>query len=152
MQHGAKSRAAQATNVQSTLEQLIGGSVNQSLKNFSESCLAFAKVADGCVQEVQSMWYQLEEKGGYKLAVSANNSGHAKDAVTAIEKGVVTVKGTKGYGGKAAVTTAKSKLTSDFEVLLKAATLVGGCSHAEQNLLRWIACTCSPVPVVNVEP
>jgi hypothetical protein len=109
------------------------------LQDISEAFRAFAKAKDTTTQEVQAMWYKHATGGALQLAVSANNTAGGKGAVNAIDEGLkMALLEKKKYPG-GAIGTAKGYLNSSAHLTYASAKLVGGCSHAEQNLLKWIA-------------
>jgi hypothetical protein len=140
---GAEARAAQRMELVEQQEaqptDFIKDNPQSGLVEFSEACLTFAKASDGTVQEVQAMWYRLSTDGPWALAVSANSAGHDRYAVNAIEAGILVATNIKGHGKKQAEKNAKALLASRSKKAIAVATTVTGKSHAEQNLLRWIA-------------
>lgn len=99
----------------------------------------FAKVANGNIQEVQAMWYAINRWDEYSLAVSANASNHDQNAVDAIATGIATTLANQDVHPAQAIVTARAHLYGRAHATWPPAQLVRGQSHAEQNLLAWIA-------------
>ncbi|MCX4244144.1 hypothetical protein [Paraliomyxa miuraensis] len=109
------------------------------LQAIGEAFRAFAKAEDTTIQEVQAMWYRLGAEGPLLLAASANNTSGERNAVDAIASGLAKAQNDRTRYPRGALGTAKGYLDTRAHASFPNATLVSGRSHAEQNLLRWIA-------------
>ncbi|MCH9686605.1 MAG: DUF4157 domain-containing protein [Deltaproteobacteria bacterium] len=109
------------------------------LQAIAEAFRAFAKAEDTTIQEVQAMWFKLAAKDDLELAVSANNTSGEKRAVEAIAAGLKKATADTNKHARGAIGTAKTYLSTPAHATHDTATPVPGRSHAEQNLLRWIA-------------
>ncbi|MDI3289166.1 hypothetical protein [Polyangium sp. 15x6] len=109
------------------------------LQTMSEVFRLFAKVDDSTIQEVQAMWYKHATGDSLSLAVSANNTVGDKNAALSIGKGRTKAhQETKKYP-RGAMGEAKPHVGSRSDLTFPSATVILGKSHAEQNLLAWIA-------------
>lgn len=135
----ARARALAAVAQRMQAQPYTGQNPIVELQAMSTVFRLFAKADDTTVQEVQAMWYKIAANDPLALAVSANNTSGDRNAVTSITAGRQKAVNAKAKYPPGALGQAKKQLNTQADATLGSATLVTGRSHAEQNLLAWIA-------------